>query len=496
MKKFFVIVILSVAIGVLFFYFKDEIKNNEPKPPLKQEEIQYTQYFVAISKFTNTKTNYSIEEIIDADLVTTYDNYELLKDTYPVATVLEENLFERLDQDSIAILRPEQVRPEFKTLIIDGINFWEKDFDNDNYPLKIISESEPIQEEKYYFFAGGEIIPTRAVDRLGLNIHDNYTYLFDFFAQDIKNAELAIALLENALNGNPTPCKGCMLFESDDRVGQGLKDVGFNFLSLAGNHAGDAGQKAMKNTIDILDSLGIQHTGSTSGDYQQSIKPITKEINNKKVGMISADDVAYYYWYAGDSSKYFTTNFSKRTTNGIIVPDITQIDKIKKIKEENEIDYLIVYMSWGVEYTNKPTKHQQELAYKLIDNGVDLILASHPHWVQSIEFYKEKPIIYSMGNFIFDQTHTLPTRQGMVTKLHYFGNDLKSIELLPLQTCGYHQTTNDLAKKYLGNEITIDEVYNFDEKQGCVYWQPIKLKEDHPSYKQILERTFQYTKVG
>lgn len=495
MKKLLTIFLLLIVTGLVYYGYST-VSNNSTSDSDLTEPISDIQYFVAVSKFTNTKTNYSLEEIKAAELITTYNNFELLKNNFDVYTILEENLIERLDKGAIAILRPEEVKPQYKTLIINNINFWESNFDSTNYPLKVeVQNYEPQDGEKYYFFAGGEIIPTRAVDRLGLNIHNNYTYLFDFFKEDIQNAEIAIALLENALNGDPKPCQGCMLFESDDRVGQGLKDVGFDFLSLAGNHAGDAGQNAMKNTIKILDELGILHTGSTTGNYNESLKPIIKEIDGYKVGMLSADDVAFYYWYGGNPDKYYTTNFSNYDGNGILNIDNSQVEKIKIIKEENNIDYLIVYMSWGVEYTNNPTKHQISLAHKLIENGADLIIASHPHWVQSIEFYNNTPIIYSMGNFIFDQTHTLPTRQAFVTKLHYWDKNLKSIELIPLQTCGYHQTSNDLAKKYLNSEISLDDVYASEDDKGCVHWQPKKLKEEHPSYKQILERVFEYTSV-
>ena len=152
-------------------------------------------------------------------------------------------------------------------------------------------------------------------------------------------------------------------------------------------------------------------------------------------------------------------------------------------------------MSWGVEYTNKATPHQVRLGHALIDAGADIIISSHPHWVQNIEFYNEKPIIYSLGNFIFDQTHTLPTRQAAATNLYYSNGDLKSIEIMPLQTCGYHQTNRDLAESLISNEKTVEDLYDIPEKEGCVYWQPKKLKEDHPSYNQILERMFEYTEV-
>lgn len=76
-------------------------------------------------------------------------------------------------------------------------------------------------------------------------------------------------------------------------------------------------------------------------------------------------------------------------------------------------DRIIVYMHWGEEYQAKPSRSQIDLAHWFIDNGVDVVIGAHPHWVQSIEVYKNHPIIYSLGNFVFDQDFSLETKQGM-----------------------------------------------------------------------------------
>jgi hypothetical protein len=170
-----------------------------------------------------------------------------------------------------------------------------------------------------------------------------------------------------------------------------------------------------------------------------------------------------------------------------------KVEMIKSIKEENKIDYLIIYESWGIEYTNKANSHQVDLAHAFIDNGADLVVASHPHWVQNIEFYKGKPIFYALGNFIFDQTHTLPTRQSVVANLNYYNGQLRNIEIIPLQTCGYHQTKNDLSRDYLTGGISLEQLQSKPESEGCVWWQPRKVNEETEEYKQILDRLFEFS---
>lgn len=523
----FLIIIVIAGIAAYYFAQRDiKSKHNSDKSinePSQQESAadkieedttyESTIYFVPVSKFTNTKTNYTQTELKSKNIITlsTYNkdslpedyNYTFVDDITEVNTALSKG--------EVAFLLPQDVSPKYKTLAVDSYYFWNKNLDLDKYPLaKTVEVSEALgvidRDKISNIYSTGEIIPARAVDRLGLNKYNDYTYLFDYFKDDLKNANISMAMLENSLLGDPEPCTGCMVFRGDDKVAKGIADVGFDMFTTAGNHAGDAGQDGYPNTIKLFNENKVEYSGT--GNASDSYPHIAiKELNGMKVGLIGADDIASYYWlsnwykkntedtnYKNPISGYGTYYFST-TDGGYLHTDEAKTKALAEIKKHYEIDYMIVFLSWGIEYTNYPTEHQKDLGKSLIDNGANLIIASHPHWVQSIDFYKDVPIIYSMGNFIFDQTHTLETRQGMNVSLTYYGNDLKSIELIPHQTCGYHQTNNDLTPKLLSGELTLDQLYDTPESQGCVYWQPKKLKESSPSYKQILERVFQYTDI-
>jgi hypothetical protein len=162
---------------------------------------------------------------------------------------------------------------------------------------------------------------------------------------------------------------------------------------------------------------------------------------------------------------------------------------------KSKVDYLVVYPSWGIEYTNTANAHQQELAKAIIDSGADMIVGTHPHWVQNFEMYKGKPIFYSLGNFVFDQTHTEPTRQGMWVEAYYYKGELKGFEFIPHLNCGYHQTGNNLANKVLSGEMSYADVDKTPEKQGCVYWQPKPLNQSRKEYQEIWNRFIAGTKV-
>ncbi|MBD3362521.1 hypothetical protein GF362_02270 [Candidatus Dojkabacteria bacterium] len=538
-KTILLIVIGASFVVLIFFFIQEKGKamidiENEKAVYLREIEDNlknYNIFFLAVTKFTNPKNNYTYSELKKQNLITPYINKEFLPNKLInlVSIVDYSEIETELEKGNIALLTPSQVKPNYKTISIDNQYFWSEGFQASKYPLQnTIKRYQEINEDYITdreqimtFFAAGEIIPARAVDRLGLNKYEDYTYLFDFFRKDIESADISIALLENSLLGDPTPCTGCMMFTGDEKVAEGLGEVGFDFISTAGNHAGDAGQKAMQNTIELLEKNTIEVTGtgfiSTKVSPSNNLNIATKTLNGKTYAMIGAEDVASYYWIPtwpwnfkenpetglpepiDKNERYGTYTFSKISESMLSV-NKTNVEAIKRLKSQEadygyNADYSIIYMSWGVEYTNKPTKHQIELAHALVDNGADLIIGSHPHWVQSIEFYKNTPIIYSLGNFIFDQTHELETRQGIAVNLHYYNEKLKNIELIPHQICGYHQTSTDITQALLDEKIDLEEVYTADESKGCVYWQPKKLKEDHPSYQQILKRVYEFTNV-
>ncbi len=116
----------------------------------------------------------------------------------------------------------------------------------------------------------------------------------------------------------------------------------------------------------------------------------------------------------------------------------------KKIEEEikearKNADIVIVAFHWGEEYTNQPNKVQRELAHLAIDSGADLIIGNHPHWIQPVEIYKNKLIMYAHGNFVFDQMWSEKTKEGVVGKYTFFDKKLVDAEFLPIKIQSYGQ---------------------------------------------------------
>ena len=107
--------------------------------------------------------------------------------------------------------------------------------------------------------------------------------------------------------------------------------------------------------------------------------------------------------------------------NGYDLDLVTQTIK----EQKQDADYMIVYMHWGVEKTNRPAEYQQEYVKQIVEAGADAIIGSHPHWLQGFEYYNDVPVAYSLGNFLFPdyvQGHSAET--GVLT-LTFKGPDVQ-----------------------------------------------------------------------
>ncbi len=209
------------------------------------------------------------------------------------------------------------------------------------------------------------------------------------------------------------------VFAFESNAVPSLKRLGFNLFSLANNHSLDFGNTGLNQSKDHLEGSALDHFGDPLNDANISI---IKEVRKTKVGFIGFNELS-------------GLNFEK-----VII-------EIKKIR--NETDFIIAYAHWGGEQKKSISKSQQEKAYQLIDAGADVILGSHPHFIQPMETYKGKFIFYSLGNFLFDQAFSLEARQGFGVGIVYDRSDTEYY-LFPIET---RNSQIYLAEKEKANAI-------------------------------------------
>ena len=168
-----------------------------------------------------------------------------------------------------------------------------------------------------------------------------------------------------------------------------MNEIGVDLVTLANNHALDFGTDALLDTVSTLDQAGILHVGA-GADSEAARQPAIVDVNGVRVGFIGASRVIpVASWKAGASSPGMLTAYDPALL-------------VQTIQETRPLcDYLVVLIHWGVERAEMPVDHQTSLGRQCIDAGADLVVGSHPHVLQGIEYYRGKPIVYSLGNFIF-----------------------------------------------------------------------------------------------
>ncbi|MBE6314401.1 MAG: CapA family protein [Bacteroidales bacterium] len=222
----------------------------------------------------------------------------------------------------------------------------------------------------------------------------NYVYddCFRFIAPTIMEADYAVCNLEVPLGGGRN-YSGYPCFSAPDAYAKALKDAGFDMFLTANNHCLDRSDKGLRRTLTALDSLGVDHIGTYYNAQQRdTLVPFIKSIKGIRVGFLN-------YTYG---------------TNGINPRSGAEVSLIDKEKMKAEIaetreagaELIVVCMHWGVEYVLTENAEQRQLAQFLIDQGVDMIIGSHPHVIQPMKIVvdeatgKRVPVVYSLGNFI------------------------------------------------------------------------------------------------
>ena len=233
----------------------------------------------------------------------------------------------------------------------------------------------------------------------------------------IKGADIAIANFENPAPNRVRWHTSGTVFSADPGIIDGLVNAGIDYVSLANNHIGDAGDAGILQTIDNLEERGLAYSGAGK-DSAAARKPAILEAGGVKVAVLGYDAIASYY-SAGESDAGSSRLTLSRARNDI------------KRARKGGADIVIVFPHWGTEYRRTPFSAQQKLARDIIDAGADMIIGNHAHYAAAMEVYEGKPIWYALGNFIFDQTWSEPTMEGITLELTFHGKDLMQARMRP-----------------------------------------------------------------
>lgn len=276
------------------------------------------------------------------------------------------------------------------------------------------TESEVIDLHEYDFtlcFAGDISLDENAVTTAQLDASENgiYDCISPELIQIMQDAD--VMCLNNeftySTNGSPMPSKAYTFRANPDRVNV-LLEMGVDVVNLANNHVYDYGKQALLDTFATLENAEIEYFGA-GDNLDEAMDAIYYEIDGKTIAFVGASR----------AEKYKLTPQATDSEPGILRCYDTELF-LQAIREADaNADFVIAVVHWGTEYSYDLEQVQLTTGKEYLDAGADAIIGGHSHCLQGMEFYDDKPIIYSLGNYWFNKK-TLDT---MLVQLRFVGDD-------------------------------------------------------------------------
>lgn len=332
-----------------------------------------------------------------------------------------------------------------------------------NYTINLIMVGDALVHESLYKDAN------KLADYKGYDFKPQ----IELIKEKVSTYDIAYYNQETILGGTSIGLSSYPAFNSPQELGDAMIDAGFNLVSLATNHTLDRGEKAIILSREYWNNQKNVHA---IGSYSSQEEKNTLENKIITVNNITYAMLNYTYGTNGikvPKDKDYLVNLWDDTTNYENYKQQVKND-INSIRDK--VDILIVAMHWGREYTHTPTQVQQDTAKFLASLGVDIIIGTHPHVIQPIEWIDNTLVFYSLGNFISAQTSSscsnLKCNVGLMSSLTInktIENGISSIKIDNIQndliyTYNDNYTnflvipfSNPKIKKYLSN---YKEVYN------------------------------------
>jgi poly-gamma-glutamate capsule biosynthesis protein CapA/YwtB (metallophosphatase superfamily) len=295
--------------------------------------------------------------------------------------------------------------------------------DPQTYPLTISSSSRV--PEVTTLAAVGDVMLGRRVGRQ--HAHDPSAPLRPL-SHRLAAADVTMGNFEATLSTDGSPTQGGDSFAASRRVLPGLRAAGFDVLSLANNHVGDYGERALRQTFDRFADGKIATVGA-GRNAEQARRPVVLERGGVRIGFLATDSI-------GESP---AATSSRPGTNRLDMPPRTgPLDHgdLRRITSDisalaRRVDTVVVMTHWGTQYTHRPEPSQRTAARAFARAGADLVIGGHPHWVQGWEMAEKAVVVHSLGNFVFDMDFQVKTREGVFLEVVLWGGQVKAVEAVP-----------------------------------------------------------------
>lgn len=247
-------------------------------------------------------------------------------------------------------------------------------------------------------------------------------------APRLASADITVGNLESTLSDDGVATQGGDSFHADPDILEGLELAGFDVVSLANNHLGDYGQRALRQTLAELREADLPYVGA-GRDLAEARRPVVIARDGIRVGFIGTESIGETPAATADRGGTNRLNMPPRT--GPL--NERHLDRITGDIERlaDEVDVVVVLPHWGTQYTHVPEPSQRRAARAFAAAGADLVVGGHPHWVQGWELAGETVVVHSLGNFVFDMDFQRRTMEGVFLEIVLWGEQVKALEAVP-----------------------------------------------------------------
>jgi len=301
----------------------------------------------------------------------------------------------------------------------------ERTYINDRTGVVVLSEK--IKEERpiRLGFVGDIMLDRHVLKSINENGGGDFDFIFEKIAPTVSAYDLAFANLEGpiSLSGKNQGSKFSFRMRPD--AATAIKEAGFDIVSVANNHIGDWGQRAMRDTYDYLTKSGIEYVG---GDYEEekAYQPRIFNIRGTNIAYLAFSQFGHGYTEARGENP------------GIAIIDFEKVKSAILVAKEYA-DIIIVSYHFGDEYLPEPNNYQKKVAEFTIDSGAHVVIGHHPHVIQPLRLYRGGYIFYSLGNFIFDQKFSEATMQGGLAEVEIENKKINKVELKKVRLNSFFQ---------------------------------------------------------
>jgi len=249
----------------------------------------------------------------------------------------------------------------------------------------------------------------------------------------LHSADLTVGNLESTLSDAGPPQQGDDSFSAVPHVLPAMARLGFDALSLANNHTGDFGPRALVDTIGAFRGSGVAPFGA-GRDLREAARPVVLERHGVRFGFVGFNAIGETPRAAPGRAGVLSVRMPPRTgplNRGDLARVLGEVGRL-----DRRVDVVVVLPHWGTQYTHTVEPVQRLVAHRLVDAGADLVVGGHPHWVQGMERYRGARIAYSLGNFVFDMDFMEETMEGVALTATFRGDRLRGVRLTPYRLDG------------------------------------------------------------